>query len=152
MIIDTLKNAHLYYNLAPGIKEAFKWIKANRDNLENMEEGAYEVDGKKVVALVQEYTTRKNPPLEMHDYHFDIQFLSKGEEVIGYYPHMKDVVEIEPYNKVTDCYLYEDINGADWITLKDDKIMILFPKEGHVPRKALNEPMPVKKIVVKVML
>lgn len=152
MIVDILKNSHLYYNLAPGIKEAFQWIKSNRSNLENIEVGKYEVDGKRVVALVQEYTTKENPSLETHDYHFDIQILAKGEEAIGYYPYIEDTIKTGAYNKTTDCYLYEDIDISDWVTLKDDIIIIFFPQEGHIPRKALKEPMDVKKIVVKVML
>ncbi|NLY45589.1 MAG: DUF386 domain-containing protein [Tissierella sp.] len=149
MIIDTLKNAHLYYDLAPGLEKGFEFIKTA--DLENLPEGVYELDGKKVVALIQEYTTMDNPPWETHDFHLDIQYLYKGEELIGYYPHIEDMVKSGPYNRATDCDLYEDVDG-DYITLKDDIIMILFPQDGHLPRKAIAEPMAVKKVVIKVML
>ncbi|SET66238.1 YhcH/YjgK/YiaL family protein [Natronincola peptidivorans] len=149
MIIDTLKNAHLYYDLAPGLEKGFEFLKTA--DLENIEPGEYELDGKRVVALVQEYTTMDNPPWETHNYHLDIQYLVKGEEKIGYYPHVEDMVKSGPYNTKTDCDLYEDIEG-DFVTIKDDVIMILFPQDGHLPRKALNEPMPVKKIVIKVLI
>lgn len=150
MIIDTLKNSHLYYDMVPGLKEGFEWIKTT--DLDAIEPGAYEIDGKKVVALVQEYDTMIDPPWETHDFHLDIQYLHKGEELIGYYPHIEDMVKSGPYNAATDCDLYENIDG-DYVTLKDDVIMILFPQDGHLPRKAINDkPIPVKKVVIKVML
>lgn len=45
MIVDTLKNAHLYYGLAPGLEKGFEFIKTA--DLENLPPGEYELDGKK---------------------------------------------------------------------------------------------------------
>ena len=149
MIVDTLRNSHLYYDMAPGLDKAFEWIK--NTNFDEVEAGAYEIDGKKVVGLVQEYDTQENPPWETHDFHIDVQFLHKGEELIGYYPRIEEMVKSGEYNQENDYDLYEDIEG-DYVTLKDDVIMILFPQDGHVPRKAVNEPMAVKKVIVKIML
>ena len=149
MIVDTLRNWHWYYDMAPGLEKAFEWIK--NTNFDELEAGAYEIDGKKVVGLVQEYETSHNPPWETHDFHIDVQFLHKGEELIGYYPRIEEMVKDGEYNRENDYDLYEDIEG-DYITLKDDVIMILFPQDGHVPRKAVNEPMAVKKVIVKVMM
>lgn len=149
MIIDRLKNAHMYYDLVPGLEKGFEFLKTA--DLENLPVGRYELDGDRVVALVQEYTTMDNPPWETHDYHLDIQYLVKGEELIGYYPNIDEMVKTQPYNGKDDYDLYEDVEGS-YVTLKDDVIMILFPQDGHLPRKAAGEPMAVKKVVVKVLI
>lgn len=149
MIIDKLKNAHMYYDLVPGLEKGFEFLKTA--DLENIPAGRYELDGDRVVALVQEYTTMDNPPWETHDYHLDIQYLVKGEELIGYYPNIDEMVKTQPYNSKDDYDLYEDVEGS-YVTLKDDVIMILFPQDGHLPRKAAGEPMAVKKVVIKVLI
>lgn len=148
MIIDRLKNAYKYYGLNPGLEKAFAFLK--NEDLESIKAGEYEVDGKNVVALVQEYTTSNNPPWESHNYHLDVQYLISGIEKVGYHP-IEGMKPNQPYNEKTDCYLHEDVEG-DYFTLKDDAIMIIFPEDGHVPRKAYAEPMPVKKVCIKVLI
>lgn len=149
MIIDRLKNAHNYYDMVPGLEKGFEFLKTA--DLENLPAGRYELDGERVVALIQEYTTMDNPPWETHNYHLDIQYLVKGEELIGYYPNIDEMVKTQDYNVKDDYDLYEDVEGS-YVTLKDDVIMILFPQDGHLPRKAAVEPMPVKKVVIKVLI
>lgn len=149
MIIDRLKNAHYYYDMVPGLEKGFEFLKTA--DLENLPAGRYELDGERVVALIQEYTTMDNPPWETHNYHLDIQYLIKGEELIGYYPNIDEMVKTQDYNVKDDYDLYEDVEGS-YVTLKDDVIMILFPQDGHLPRKAAGEPMPVKKCVIKVLI
>lgn len=149
MIIDRLKNAHMYYDLVPGLEKGFEFLKTA--DLENLPAGRYELDGDRVVALIQEYTTMENPPWETHNYHLDIQYLVKGTELIGYYPNVDEMVKTQPYNTKDDYDLYEDVEGS-YVTLEDDVIMILFPQDGHLPRKAKGEPMAVKKVVIKVLI
>jgi len=84
MIIDTLKNAYKYYGLNPRLEKAFAFLK--NEDLESLEAGEYEIDGKDIVVLVQEYTTSPNPPWEAHKYHIDVQYLVSGVEKIGYRP------------------------------------------------------------------
>lgn len=148
MIVDTLKHAYKYYDLVPGLDKAFEFLKTA--DLENLPAGRYELDGDKVVALIQEYTTMENPPWESHNYHLDVQYLVTGEEKIGYWPK-EGMVAKQPYNVKDDYDILEDVDG-DYITLKDDVIMILFPQDGHVPRKAVDQPMAVKKVVIKVLI
>jgi YhcH/YjgK/YiaL family protein len=148
MIIDTLKNAYKYYGLNPRLEKAFAFIK--NEDLESLKEGEYEIDGKDIVALVQEYTTSPNPPWEAHKYHIDIQYLVSGVEKIGY-RQLDGMIPTE-YRTKTDCFLYDPDYEGDYLTLKDDTIMIIFPDDGHVPRVAYDQPMAVKKIVIKVLI
>ncbi|TCK98504.1 YhcH/YjgK/YiaL family protein [Natranaerovirga hydrolytica] len=148
MIIDTLKNAHKYYGLNSGLEKAFNFLKTA--DLENIAPGSYEVDGQKVVALIQEYTTMDDPPWESHNYHIDVQYLISGVEKIGYHP-VNGMKPTQPYNVKDDYDLLEKVDG-DYLTLKDDIIMILFPEDGHLPRLVADVPMPVKKVVIKVLI
>lgn len=151
MIIDRLKNVQKYYDLVPGIQAAFDFLKTT--DLEKLEPGKYEIDGERVVALIQEYTTKPDPLWESHKYHVDIQYLVSGEERVGYRP-LEGMVppNPDPYKMTYDCTFYEENYKGDYLTLKDDTIMILFPEDGHVPRVSVGEPMAVKKVVIKVLI
>ncbi|MGH4137342.1 YhcH/YjgK/YiaL family protein [Clostridium sp.] len=151
MIIDRLINVQQYYELAPGLKKAFEFLKTT--DLEKLEVGKYEIDGEKIVVLVQEYDTNPTPKWESHKYHIDIQYLVSGEEKIGYRP-LEGMVppNPDPYKMTYDCTFYEENYKGDYLTLKDDIFMIFFPKDGHVPRVSVGQPMPVKKVVIKVLI
>lgn len=148
MIVDRLKNAYKYYSMNPGLEKAFEFLKTA--DLANIKAGRYELDGDRVVALVQEYTTMPEPEWESHNYHIDIQYLISGVEKIGYYP-VAGMKPIKEYNVKDDYDILAPVEG-DYLTLKDDTIMILFPEDGHQPRKAAGEPIPVRKVVIKVLI
>ena len=56
MIIDSLKNAGLYYGMNSRLKSAFEFLQ-NTD-FEKMEPGRYEIDGANVYAMIQQYETK----------------------------------------------------------------------------------------------
>jgi hypothetical protein len=56
MIIGTLEKRERYAALGDGIRKAFEWL-ANND-IRQMKDGKYAVDGDKLFVLVQRYTTR----------------------------------------------------------------------------------------------
>lgn len=148
MIIDTLKYAHQYYDSLPGLETAMQFIKTT--DFSKLAAGRYELDGNKVVALIQEYDTMDNPPWESHEFHVDVQYLIKGIEKIGYHP-LKGMTPKQPYNVPDDYDLLHDVEGS-YVTLKDDVFMLLYPQDGHQPRKAFDKPMPVRKCVIKILL
>lgn len=120
MIIDRLGNSDMYNGINPGFKKAFDFLKTN--DLANMEVGRYDIDGDKVFALVQ--------------------------EKVGYYP-VEGMKAIKPYDAVNDFTALEDVPG-DFMTLRDDIFMLLFPEDGHLPAIAVDQPMDVKKVVIKI--
>jgi YhcH/YjgK/YiaL family protein len=113
-----------------------------------MEVGRYDIDGDKVFALVQEKTTQLHAPWESHDHHIDLQFSITGQEKIGYYP-VEGMKAIKPYDAENDFTALEDVPG-DFMTLRDDIFMLLFPVDGHLPAIAVDQPMDVKKVVIKI--
>ena len=148
MIIDRLVNSDMYNDLTPGLKKAFEFLKTN--DLENMEVGRYEVDGDKVVALVQEKTTQLEASWESHDHHIDLQFIISGQEKIGYYP-VEGMKAIKAYDAENDFTSLEEVDG-DYLTLRDDIFMLLYPEDGHQPAMAIDQPMDIKKVVVKILV
>lgn len=148
MIIDTLKYAHHYYDLLPGLDIAMEYIKTT--DFSKVAAGRYELDGKRVVALIQEYETMDNPPWESHEFHVDVQYLIEGVEEIGYRP-LKGMSPKQPYNAEDDYDLLHDVEGS-YVTLKDDVFMLLYPQDGHQPRKQSGKAMPVRKCVIKILL
>ena len=148
MIIDTLRYAHHYYDMLPGLDKAMHFIKTT--DFSQLKAGRYEIDGNRVVALIQEYDTSENPPWESHEFHVDVQYLIEGVEKIGYHP-LKGMTPSQPYNVPDDYDLLHDVEGS-YVTLKDDVFMLLFPQDGHQPRKAYDKPMPVRKCVIKILV
>lgn len=160
MIIDQLKNvnAGFYVNLlssqggAPGlaqrIKAAFDYLQSA--DLENAAPGKVEIDGDRVFALIQEYNTKPRAQgfWEAHRQYLDVQYVVKGLEHMGFanleqltasaYQADKDFVPLE--------------GAGSFVLLPAGMFTIFMPQDGHMPGIAVNEPQPVKKVVVKVAI
>ncbi len=111
--------------------------------------GKYEIDDQNVYAMVQAYNSK---PLaegkwEAHKQYIDIQYVADGIEKIGFAPigHMKVA---QDYDAAKDFMLLE--GSGDFVTVRKGTFVILFPGDAHMPGMAVNEPEPVKKVVVKV--
>ena len=146
MIADTLCNAHLYRGLSSRIALAFDYL-LGRD-LRRVAAGTVEIDGTRVYAIVQEYETL---PLaqgvwEAHRHYIDLQCVIAGTERIG----SAHVGRLAPgaYDTARD---FLPLAGAgDFLTLGAGDFLLLFPEDAHMPRIAVGEPAPVRKVVVKI--
>jgi YhcH/YjgK/YiaL family protein len=98
------------------------------------------------------YITKiKNDSLlaEGHIKHIDIQYITKGEEVIEVYS--KDEVElIDSYDAEMDIAFYRPIKPGRKIILKPYEFAILYPEDLHITGLAVNEQVEVEKIVIKI--
>ena len=56
MIKDKLTNADTYYGISERLKQGFEWLKNN--DLLNIPDGRYLIDGEKIFANVQSYITK----------------------------------------------------------------------------------------------
>ncbi len=150
MITDTLQNASLYEALHPGFKPAFDFLRKN--DLAALKPDIYEIDGRNIYAMVQEYDTK---PLaegkwEAHRSYIDIQYIIEGEELLG------DVLAdrlspMVPYNAEKDI---EFLAGeGNMVKLYRDDFMILYPHDAHMPGIAVQEKSAkVRKVVLKIRL
>ena len=113
--------------------------------------GKYEIDGDDVFASIQEYENCPNyeeKKFEGHKKYIDIQFMVKGEELIGVAPFECAKTEIQAIPE-NDVWFYECKTEA--ITLIENSFMVLYPNDLHCPGVATNgKALTCKKVVVKV--
>lgn len=150
MILDCLKNCEQYVGVHKGFKEAFDFVKKAMQ--ENLPAGHYEIDGKAIFAIIQEYTTKSEAgtPFEGHKKYIDIQCMVSGIEVFGVVDISK-VKLFKDYDAEADYALYADSEKAGENVLEEGEFAVFFPWDMHKPCLAFqNKPSSVKKIVVKV--
>jgi len=148
MIIDTLANAHRYYMLHAGIKEAFHYLQDT--DLQAIAPGRYAIDGDSLYAIVQEYETldAAGEQMEAHRKYIDVQYMISGEERVGHALwHEQSISKV--YSEEEDYMLYGD--KPDFFSrLAEGTFMVFFPTDLHMPCIRTDAPGSVKKIVVKV--
>jgi biofilm protein TabA len=111
--------------------------------------GRHEIDGPRVVAIVDEYATRPAAEcrLEAHRRNHDIQIVLAGRERIGIAP-VQGLRVIEPYDESRDVAFFE--GRSETITLAAGQAAIFSPADAHAPQMAVDGPQVVRKVVVKV--
>jgi YhcH/YjgK/YiaL family protein len=146
MIIDQLANSGLYEDLSEPIRRAFQFLR--QTDLQNLENGRYEIDGNRLYASVETYMTkpRESAEWEAHRRYVDLQYVICGAEKIGYAPLCR-MLPLDNYDPDQDIQLFA--GEGDDLTLSDGQFMILFPHDAHMPGVAIDRPEMVKKIVVK---
>jgi YhcH/YjgK/YiaL family protein len=147
MILDQLKNAHLYYLLGERIRKGLDYLK-NTD-FSNLEPGTVEIDGEDVFAMISNYDTKPitSGKWEAHKKYIDIQYIVDGKEKIGYSFSNKMIVT-EEYKEPKDIMFYK--GEGNFITIEAGYFVILMPTDIHMPGIAINISTQVKKVVVKV--
>lgn len=152
MILDRLEHADRYACLAPGLDQAFRFLR-DQANPE-LAEGRYEIDGSRVYALVQRYETHHLAATEpeAHRQHLDVQYLISGEETILWTP-LSQVGEISrPYDPERDIEFFARRPGSRPCNLGPRLLVVLFPTDAHQPGCNTYGPSQVHKVVVKVRL
>lgn len=148
MIIDSLDNAEKYFNIHPLFAKAFQYI--NAQNLETMEVGKYEIDGKNLHASVslKDGVKREDAKFEAHNNYIDIQVCPAGTEQIGWKPRNQcSHIKVE-YNAEKDVIFFND-EPDTYFDLHQGQFAVFFPEDVHAPMIGEGQ---VKKLVVKVKL
>ena len=150
MIIDTLSNGHKYYCLHPLFSKAFAYIE--KQNLETMEPGTYEIDNDKLKAIVSAKAGKTKEEsiakFECHDLNIDIQLCIRGKEQIGWKPRESCTQKKQPYNPEKDVSFYSDAPDM-YFQLTNNQFAIFFPEDVHAPMIGEGE---IKKMVIKVKI
>ena len=146
MIIDTLANKELTYPVHKGFKQAFDFVeKAIKENLPG---GKYEIDGKKIYGIIQEYETKVNPKWECHRKYIDLQMIVSGNEIIKW-DHIVNLNTENEYNEEKDCLNFEHREAAD-LYMSDGMFALLWPQDLHSPGNLSEKVEPVRKVIVKI--
>jgi YhcH/YjgK/YiaL family protein len=146
MIVDRLGNAAPLYHLPARLARALEYLRAT--DLGSIPTGRHDIDGDRLFALVQDYTTRAPDDCvwEAHRRYIDVQFLASGAERMGYAP-LVQMREREPYDAARDVAFFEP--GSDFVTIREGMFAIFGPDDVHSPGHALGAPAPVRKVVIK---
>ena len=119
-----------------------------------VENGEYQLDGDRVFARVNRYTTepREVKKPESHNAYIDVQYLGEGTEKIYYAARSESHKVIEDYAEERDLLFYADAGEKDCVTLGGGVFAVFFPWELHRPGcHAVHGGCDVQKIVVKVL-
>ncbi len=147
MIVDTLRNAHLYSGLGGRIAEALSLI--GREDFTRQAAGKHEVQGASLYYMVQSYGTKKPGPWEAHRRYLDVQYVVRGRERLGWAP-LSTLRVSKPYDPGSDAELLE--GEGTFVTADAGTFFLLWPGDAHMPGIQAGEPSDVLKVVVKVLL
>jgi len=150
MIYDKIDNLTIYAGISEVIRLALEYL---RDLTPDIETGVYELSPR-VKAIVSEYETKEvnEYGYEAHKEYIDIHYLISGCEKICSLP-LEYLLETKAYNKEVDAAFYvENVAKPQEILLGNCYFAIYFPQDGHMPQLCVNEPLKVKKVVVKVKI
>jgi len=148
MVIDTLENAALYYNLGPKFVKAFRYL--TDTDFTQVAKGKYEIDGTDVIAIVNEYDTvpASGEQMEAHKKYIDVQYIVSGEELIGH-DLLQGQSPSKAYDETSDYWLFGEAPSF-FSKLEQGMFAIFFPTDLHMPNIRVKEATPVKKVVMKV--
>ena len=131
------------------IQTALDYLKTH--DFTAMETGVYEIQGKDIYAQVMDAQTgaveEKRP--EVHEKFVDVQFLASGKEKLGFTPDTGKYEVDERFDE-RDLIFYKSVENEGFIEATPGCYSIFFPADVHRPAVAVDEPMTVRKVVVKV--
>lgn len=152
MIFDKIDNISDYFDELPLLKKVSDFV--DKFNKNNLSDGTYEIDGKRVFAMVQSYRTKQQTPemmFEAHKKYIDLQYIVNGIEKIRWASLDKvDLVE-EKYSSGGDIAFYEGDAMFDF-TLTKNTFLLLYPSDAHLPGLSADKDVNVRKIVFKIQL
>ena len=149
MIYDKLDNIEKYKNLSRDIYVGLKYLQEIDESIAN---GVYEVNPR-VKVIVSEYETKMQNEngFEAHRQYIDIQTTLVGYERIACMP-LDKLEEKIPYNEEKDIAFYSSTSHPQDLVISSGYFTIFYPKDGHMPKLCVNEPMKVKKVIVKIQV
>ncbi len=151
MIFDKIENYAKYAHLPRALYRAIEYIGST--DFSHVENGQYELDGKRMISMVNRYRTKTldRAVWESHRKYIDVQFVAGGHERFGYVALASAPPVATPYNEEKDVMFYE--HGTDTFDAPAGTFMIFYPDDVHAPGLAAGippTPAEVVKVVVKV--
>jgi len=151
MIVDKIENYARYADLPAPLYRAIEYIGST--DFSHVENGQYELDGKKMISIVNRYRTKTEDKAvwESHRKYIDVQFVARGHERFGHVPLGSAPPVATPYNPDKDVMFYEP--GVETYDAPSGTFMIFYPDDVHAPGLACGvppTPSEVVKVVVKV--
>ena len=148
MILDTIENYQLYKAINERIAKGFDFLRTT--DLDAIPSGKHDIDGDTIFALVQEYQTKplNECKLESHKKYIDIQYVIRGEEMMGVTTqNNQKIIEV---NEEKDYTFYKGTTSL--VRVSKGMFTIFFPDDLHQPCVQTESAAEVKKVVIKVMM
>lgn len=148
MIVDSLKNAALYYSVNPRLERAFEYLK--RVDLSTLEPGKYEIEGTEIfLNLVErDLKSKAEAKLEVHNDYLDVQVVLCGTEGFGWSERADLKQPKEAFNAEKDIQFFDD-EPQTYYYLRPGQFTILLPEDGHAPLVGEG---PIRKAILKVKM
>lgn len=146
MVLDRIDRADTYRRLSPLLDAALAHL--TRTDWGASAPGRHAVDGARLVAIVSDYDTQPadRVPWEAHRRYIDVQYVHSGVERIGHAP--LSALLAGPYDDQKDVLPATGPGG--FVTLTAGTFAILWPHDAHRPGVAVDGPVRVRKVVLKV--
>ena len=149
MIFDHFSRLSVYRTLSPTFATAVDYLTST--DVTALPLGRYEVDGDRVFAMVQSYTTKPADQArwETHRRFLDIQLMLVGSErmdVAG----VETVGEPTEYDPVKDATFYARHGEYLSLIVRPATFAIFFPHDAHRPTITTETLDVIRKVVVKV--
>jgi YhcH/YjgK/YiaL family protein len=87
-------------------------------------------------------------PMEAHEKFIDVQMVLMGEEKICV-AEKASLEIVTPYDEAKDIAFYA-WESAQEVNYRSGEAVVLYPAEAHLPGRAVNAPMTIKKAVLKI--
>jgi YhcH/YjgK/YiaL family protein len=148
MILAKLDDLSKQMALSEALQKALAFLADEHNH--TLVDGRYEIDGNQVYALVQRYDTLTGGmQFEAHQKYIDIQFVVSGCERMDWLP--VDQMQItEPYDAARDvCKGFAPNGLAVPALVRAGQAAVFFPADAHAPKLAVDVPVAVHKIVIK---
>ena len=140
---------HLY---SAALARAMAWLQET--DLKTIATGRHEIDGDKVYAMVNEYTSepKEKRRAEAHRKYVDVQYIVAGAETIGYARLEDGYTVLEDKLAEKDVIFYANPSDETDLVLTAGMYCIFFPWDVHRPNCAWGQPSPVRKAILKISL
>lgn len=122
-------------------------------DIESLPAGRFDLDGDRLFALVQDYDTepKAQKRAESHARYIDIQYVSRGLEVIGYAPLNHGGAVEQDLLAERDVQFFASVADETDLLLGPGSYAVFHPTDIHRPGCCDDRSRKVRKVVVKVL-
>lgn len=148
MILDRLDRLRQYGNLPHGISDAVDYLL--QTDFAQVAEGRHELDGDRLLAIVQRYQTHPvaEARWEAHRRYIDLQYIVAGQEQMGHLLLRENLAVETPYDADGDVLFFR--GPGSLLLMQSNDVAIFLPQDIHAPGLAVaGQAGEVRKVVMK---
>lgn len=149
MIFDKQNNMGCYIKMHPLFPAVMDYVESYLRN--PVAPGIYEISGKDLFVKVQDYETREEGFLEVHDQYIDVQCMIEGIEKV-YYTQRDGLIPACEYDAQEDALFLKDKEGCLEFLFRAGEFAVFFPQDAHKPAMSIGTKEKAKKLVFKVRI